>query len=32
MFRFLPPLNIKYEHAEKCIEILKQTLDDMMAE
>ena len=32
VLRFLPPLNIKYEHAEKCIEILKQTLDDMMAE
>jgi len=32
VLRFLPPLNIKYEHVDKCIEILKQTLDDMMAE
>ena len=32
ILRFLPPLNIEYEHAERCIEILKQTLNHMMAE
>ena len=32
VLRFLPPLNIEYEHVETCIEILKQTLDHMMAE
>ena len=32
ILRFLPPLNIEYDHADKCIEILKITLDNMMAE
>jgi acetylornithine/N-succinyldiaminopimelate aminotransferase len=32
VLRFLPPLNIKLEHADKCIEILKKTLDKMMVE
>ena len=32
VLRFLPPLNIKLEHADKCIEIMKKTLDKMMVE
>ena len=32
VLRFLPPLNIEYEHVDRCIEILKQTLDHMMAQ
>jgi acetylornithine/N-succinyldiaminopimelate aminotransferase len=32
VLRFLPPLNIKPEHADKCIEIMKKTLDKMMVE
>ena len=32
VLRFLPPLNIKLEHADNCIEIMKKTLDKMMVE
>ena len=32
VLRFLPPLNINLEHADKCIKILKITLDKMIEE
>ena len=32
VLRFLPPLNINSEHTDKCMEILKKTLNKMMAD